>query len=124
MDPSWCYLCVVDDFGVDTQVLWGVALDEDLADLERSKGPMTVDMAGYLRFLCEEFGLFFDPTFTQGEAAMVIRSFFVEPATASQQRTLSHLEGRAGDEGAADLTYGAARLKIRRLVALRGLRSA
>ena len=124
LDPTWCYLCRVEDFGVDPQVLWGVALDGDLSDLERSGAPMSGQMAGYLRFLAGEFELGFDPTFTQGEAATVIASFLIEPATASQLQTLGALSGGDGDQVEPDLTYAGARLRIRRTVALRGLRSA
>ena len=120
MESEWCYLCRVDDFGVDPQILWGIALDEDLSDLRSDPGPMTSEVAGYLRFLCVEMGLGFDPTFTQRQAALVIDSFLVDPATSNQRETLAHLGAGEAD----DLGYGAARTKIRRLVALRGLRSA
>jgi hypothetical protein len=120
MESAWCYLCRVDDFGIDPQILWGIALDEDLPDLRSIKGPMAPDVAGYLRFLCDEMSLQFDPTFTQGQAAIVIESFLLDPATANQHETLAHLGAGEAD----DLGYGAARTKIRRLVALRGLRSA
>ena len=120
MESEWCYLCGVDDFGVDPQILWGIALDDHLSDLRSDPGPMTPDVGGYLRFLCKEMGLQFDPTFTQGQAAIVIDSFLLDPATANQRETLAHLGAGEAD----DLAYGAARTKIRRLVALRGLRSA
>lgn len=120
MEPAWCYLCRVDTYGVDPQILWGIALDDDLPDLPTTTGPMTPDIAGYMRFLCDEMDLRFDPTFTQREAVLVIGSFLRDPATPSQLQTLEHL--RVSDAG--DLTYGVARTKIRRLVALRGLRSA
>ena len=81
---------------------------------------MSADVADYLRFLCEEMGLQFDPTFTQRQAALVIESFLLDPATPNQQETLAHL----GIGETDDLGYAAARTKIRRLVALRGLRSA
>src|SRR4029077_4645859 len=77
MESEWCYLCGVDDFGVDPQILWGIALDDRLSDLRSHPGPMTPDVAGYLRFLCEEMGLHFDPTFTQRQAAIVIDSFLL-----------------------------------------------
>jgi hypothetical protein len=124
MDDAWCYLCRMDTLGVDPQVLWGIALDDDLGPLERSDAPMTEEIAGYLRFLCAEFGLPFDPTFTQGEAATVIGSFLAEPASETQDLTLTWLADRAGAPIEPGLTYAAARTKIRRMVALRGLRSA
>jgi hypothetical protein len=120
MDPTWCYLCRVEDVNVDPQILWGIALDDDLTELQAERGPMTPDVAGYMRFLCEEMGLRFDPTFTQHEAALVIESFLRDPATASQVQTLEHL----GSPDTDGLTYGEARSKIRRQIALRGLRSA
>ena len=120
MDPTWCYLCRVEGVDVDPQILWGIALDEDLADLQAEHGPMTPDVAGYMRFLCEEMELHFDPTFTQHEAALVIGSFLGDPATARQVQTLEHL----GSTDMGDLKYGEARSKIRRQIALRGLRSA
>lgn len=120
METTWCYLCRVEGVDVDPQVLWGIALDEDLAGLQAEGGPMTPDVAGYMRFLCEEMGLHFDPTFTQHEAALVIGSFLRDPATASQVQTLEHL-GIAETDG---LTYREARSRIRRQIALRGLRSA
>jgi len=120
MDTTWCYLCRVEGVDVDPQILWGIALDEYLKDLQGEGGPMTPDVAGYLRFLCEEMALHFDPTFTQHEAALVIESFLTDPATRGQMRTLEHL----GVVVADGLTYTDARLKIRRQIALRGLRSA
>jgi hypothetical protein len=124
MDQTWCYLCRVDAFGVDPQVLWGIALDEDLAEEVREDGPMIPALAGYLRFLCEDLGLRFDSTFTQGEAARVIPSLLSDPASESQERTLAWLCERAGAPVESAPVYGDARTKIRRLVALRGLRSA
>ena len=124
MDPAWCYLCRVDRAGVDPQVLWGIALDEELADLAAERGPMSPAISGYLRFLCEEFDLTLDPTFTQGEAARVIPSLLADPATDRQNQTIAGLSARARGPAATDLTYAAARTTIRRLVALQGLRSA
>jgi hypothetical protein len=120
MDAAWCYLCRVDDYGVDPRVLWGLALDEDLEALQERPGPMTEDLAGYLRFFCAEFGFGYDDTFNQQEAATVIDGFLGDAATASQRQTIEALGGGALDA----LTYGEARTKIRRMVALRGLRSA
>lgn len=122
MDLAWCYLCRVDRYGVAPQVLWGI-IDDELADEARDPGPMVPELEGYLRFLCDELDLRFDPTFTQGEAARVIPSLLTDPATESQERTLEWLGARGG--GAPEVTsYGDARSKIRRLVALRGLRTA
>ncbi len=121
LDPAWCYLCHVDGYGVDAQVLWGLALDEDLDELARRPGPMGEDLAGYLRFFCEEFRFGFDETFTQPEAATVISGFLADGATASQRRTISSLGGTPADD---DLSYAEARTKIRRMIALRGLRTA
>ena len=122
MDAAWCYLCRIDGYGVESQVLWGI-LDDELADEARDRGPMVPELEGYLRFLCEELDLRFDPTFTQGEAARVIPSLLTDPASDSQERTLATL-GEPIAEGAAVITYGDARSKIRRLIALRGLRTA
>ena len=120
MDSTWCYLCRIEAVDVDPQILWGIALDEDLAELRAERGPMAPDLAGYMRFLCAEMGLGFDPTFTQHEAVLVIQSFLGDPATASQVQTLEALGLPEGDA----LTYADARTKIRRQIALRGLRSA
>lgn len=121
MDAAWCYLCRIDAYDVDPQVLWGLALDDDLELLEDTPGPMDEDLAGYLRFFCDEFNFGYDPTFTQQEAAVVIGGFLVDTATDSQRRTIAAL---AGAEETGGLTYAEARIKIRRMVALRGLRSA
>jgi hypothetical protein len=121
MDAAWCYLCHVDGFGVDPQILWGLALDEDLYELAARPGSMDEDLTGYLRFFCAEFGFGFDETFTQQEAATVIIGFLADGATASQLQTIASLSGAGTDDG---MTYAEARTKIRRMVALRGLRSA
>ncbi len=120
MDPTWCYLCRVDGVGTDPQILWGIALDDDLTDLQADRGPMSADVADYLRFLSREMGLGFDPTFTQRQATLVIESFLLDPATPDQLQTLTHL-GIGDTDG---LSYAAARTRIRRTIALRGLRSA
>src|SRR5262245_27922049 len=120
MDASWCYLCRIDGYGVEPQVLWGI-LDDELADERRDTGPMVPELEGYLRFLCDELDLSFDPTFTQGEAARVIPSLLTDPANDGQGRTLAAL---GEDVGVEAPTYGDARSKIRRLIALRGMRSA
>jgi hypothetical protein len=82
---------------------------------------MDEDLAGYLRFFCDEFNFRYDPTFTQQEAAVVIGGFLVDTASDSQRRTI---EALAGSDETASLTYAGARTKIRRMIALRGLRSA
>jgi hypothetical protein len=121
MDAAWCYLCRVDNEGTDPHVLWGLAFDDDLELLETSPDPMTPEMAGYLRFLCDELHMRYDDTFTHGEAAMVIQGLLTDPASDSQRRTLIAL----GADGTAEtLSYGQARTTIRRMIALRGLRSA
>ena len=121
MDAAWCYLCRVDDEGTDPHVLWGLAFDDDLEILETAAGPMSPEMAGYLRFLCDELHMRYDDTFTQGEAALVIQGLLTDPATDSQRRTIAAL----GGDGTADtMTYGQARTTVRRMIALRGLRSA
>jgi hypothetical protein len=121
MDAAWCYLCRVDNEGTDPHVLWGLAFDDDLELLETSTAAMSPDMAGYLRFLCEELHVRYDETFTHGEAALVIQGLLTDPASDGQRRTLIAL----GGDGTADtLSYGQARTNIRRTIALRGLRSA
>lgn len=121
MDAAWCYLCHVDGYGVDPQVLWGLALDDDLEELADRPGPMSEDLAGYLRFFCEEFNFGYDETFTQQEAATVIAGFLADVPTQRQRQTIAALDGSANVE---DMTYAEARTKIRRMIALRGLRSA
>lgn len=123
MESAWCYLCHVDGYGVDPQIPWGLALDDDLDDLQRSAAPMDEALSAYLRFFCDEFGFGYDETFTTQEAAVVIDGFLADGPTETQRRTIAAL----ADQGAADdpdLTYGTARTMIRRMVALRGLRSA
>jgi len=121
MDAAWCYLCRVDNAGTDPHVLWGLAFDEDLELFETSSDAMSAEMAGYLGFLCDELHMRYDDTFTHGEAAMVIQGLLTDPASDSQRRTL----GALGGDGTADtLSYGQARTTIRRMIALRGLRSA
>jgi hypothetical protein len=121
MDAAWCYLCRVDNEGTDPHVLWGLAFDDDLELLETSPDPMSPEMAGYLRFLCDELAMRYDETFTHGEAAMVIQGLLTDPASDGQRRTLIAL---GGDGTVEPLSYGEARTKIRRAIALRGLRSA
>jgi hypothetical protein len=122
MDAAWCYLCRIDRYGIDPQILWGI-LDDELADEAHDTGPMVSELEGYLRFLCDELDLRFDPTFTQGEAARVIPSLLTDPATESQAHTLERLGEQGGDVQTVT-SYGDARSKIRRLIALRGLRTA
>jgi hypothetical protein len=106
---------------VDPRVLWGLALDDDLEDLSEEPGPMSEDLAGYLRFFCDEYNFGFDDTFTQAEAATVIAGFLVDAPTQRQRLTIEALDGGATVDG---MTYADARTKIRRAIALRGLRSA
>jgi hypothetical protein len=123
MDPAWCYLCRVDGFGVDPRLLWGIAVDDELEDRRSSEAPMSLELHGYLRFLGEEFGEAFDPTLSEGESAIVIGSYLSEPATEPQRTTLAWLAERCGIAVEEGLSYGVARMKIRRMVAMRGLRS-
>jgi hypothetical protein len=121
MDVAWCYLCRVDNEETDPHVLWGLAFDDDLELLETSTDTMTPEMSGYLRFLCDELHMRYDDTFTHGEAAMVIQGLLTDPATESQRLTLKALDGDGADD---TLSYGRACTNIRRMIALRGLRSA
>ncbi len=125
MDPSWCYLCRIDNSGVDAHTAWG--LDDDDAptidSFEAFIDPMSTTQARYVAFLCGEFGVTFDPTLNEGEGAVIVISFLDEPMTASQTQTLEWLVEHGGGAVDAHLTYGEARARIRRLVALRGLKS-
>jgi hypothetical protein len=126
MEPTWCYICRIEASGVDPQVAWGLE-DGDgpgVDDYETYTEPMSASRVRYLRFLCEEFGVTFDDTRNEGEAAVVTISFLEEPMTRSQARTLGWFADHGSGTSDASLTYGEARQKIRRLVALRGLRSA
>jgi hypothetical protein len=123
MEAERCYRCRLERSGEDPRAVWGLDTAEHAEDLALS-GPMTPDQAGELRFLCAEFGEAFDPTLTEGEAAIVVSTFLDEPMSDAQAATLAWLSERAGAEAPTDLTYGKARSAIRRLVALRGLRSA
>jgi hypothetical protein len=125
MDPSWCYLCRVEGSGADPRAAWGLDVwDASTLPWERRIEPMTPAQAGYLKFLCREFGTDFDATLSEGETDVVIESFLDEPMNESQVRTLEWLSAQAAKPFDAGLTYGAARSEIRKLVALRGLRSA
>lgn len=121
MDAAWCYLCRVDNEGTDPHVLWGLEFDDDLELLETSPDAMSPEMAGYLRFLCDELHMRYDDTFTHGEAAMVIQGLLTDPASENQRLTLTAL---GANTSAETLSYGQARTNIRRMIALRGLRSA
>jgi len=125
MDPSWCYLCRIDGSGVDAHTAWG--LDDGDAptidSFEAFTDPMSATQARYVAFLCGEFGVTFDPTLNEGEGAVIVISFLEEPMTASQTQTLGWLVEHGGGTVDAQLTYGEARARIRRLVALRGLKS-
>jgi hypothetical protein len=125
MDSVWCYLCRVETRAEDPRSAWGLSdwSDEELDLWEDATGPMPPEQAAYLRFLCEEFKVGFDPTFTEGEAALVIDSFLKEAPSASQMRTLDTLARRTGEELGVGLSYATARAAIRRLVALQGLRA-
>lgn len=123
MDRSWCYPCRIENGGVSARAGWGLDTAEHSPDA-RHGGPMASDQAEELRFLCAEFGADFDPTLTEGEAAIVIHSFLDEPLSEAQERSLGWLSERVGSELEPGLTYGKARSAIRRFIALRGLRSA
>lgn len=125
MGPAWCYLCRVDGSGLDPRTAWGLDLTGDEGSTWGSRvGRMAPMQAEYLQFLCEEFGEAFDSTLSEDEAAIVIDDVAHEPMSESQARTLAWLCERAGEETPNELTYGEARAQIRRLVAVRGVRSA
>lgn len=124
MEPLWCYLCRIEASGVDPIAAWGLDAIDDVEDPALYPGPMRPGQSAYLRFLCDEFHEVFDATLSEGQAAFVIESFLDEPMDESQARTLGWLGERAGSPAEDGLTYGQARTKIRRLVALRGLKSA
>lgn len=123
MDPGWCYPCRIEGSGVPAHAAWGL----DTADHDPDPGlagPQCPDQEHELRFLCTEFGAEFDGALTEGEAAIVIRSFLDEAPTDHQARTLAWLCERMGSPLETGLTYGKARSAIRRFIAVRGLRSA
>jgi hypothetical protein len=124
MEQEWCYLCRIDGSGADPRAAWGLDAWDDEREPEDRTGPMSLARVGYLRFLCEEFGERFDPSLTDGESQLVLESFLEEPMSDSQARTLFFLSQLVGQEPATGLTYGQARSTIRRLVAIRGLKSA
>jgi hypothetical protein len=124
MEPAWCFLCRIERSGVDPRVAWSLTARDDEGDPEDRPGPMSLAQASYLRFLCDEFEETFDPSLTDGQAAIVVASFLHEPMTEAQARTLFCLSQAVGVEAQTGLTYGQARSKIRSLVAIRGLKSA
>ena len=124
MDIGWCYLCRLERSGVDPRTAWGLDVLDDEGDPLLRTGPMQPRQEGFLRFLCHEFATAFDDTLSEGEATLVVESFLDEPMSDEQARTLAWLATQAGVTVDEDLTYGQARTQIRRLVALRGLRSA
>src|SRR5437867_1561230 len=106
MDLVWCYLCRVEHSGADPRAAWGLDVwDASPLPWERRIEPMTRSQAGYLRFLCAEFGNQFDETLTEGETDVVIESFLDEPMSDSQARTLSFLSTQAGRPFDTGLTY-------------------
>jgi hypothetical protein len=124
LDAAWCYLCRIDASGVPSPVAWGLNDPDWIDDAGILPGPMHPDRSGYLRFLASENDEGFDETLTEGESVLLIESYLGEAMTPSQLETLRALAADASlplDEG---LTYGQARMTIRRLVALRGLRTA
>ena len=125
MEPAWCYLCRVETSGADPRSAWGLDLEDSPGGAwELRRNPMTDGQSSYLRFLCTEFDEVFDPSLTEGEASVVIESFMGEPMSHEQTRTLAWLCEHSGAEMDPDLPYGKARAEIRRLAALRALRSA
>jgi hypothetical protein len=124
MEPDWCYLCRIESSGTDPRAAWGLDAWDDEGDPDDRIGPMSAPRAGYLRFLCSEFGDTFDATLTDGESSIVLDSFLAEPMSEPQARTLFFLSQLVGADVETELTYGQARSKIRRLVAHRGLKSA
>ena len=124
MEPAWCYLCLVESSGVDPRAAWGLDTADHEPDPDEAPGPMHPDQAAELRFLCAEFRYAFSTDLSEGQAAMLVHSFLDEPMSEPQERTLAWLSERAGAPMEPGLTYGRARSAIRRLVALKGLRSA
>jgi hypothetical protein len=124
MDADWCYLCRIERSGVDPRAAWGLDVIDDDGDPLLRTGPMLPGQERFLRFLCEEFSEGFDDTLNQGEAAVIVASFLDEPTSQSQARTLAWLSEHTGIPADDGLSYGQARTEIRRLVAIRGLKSA
>ncbi len=127
MDLAWCYLCLIESRGHDPRAAWGLdaveARETLVEDWEALDDPMTEPQAEYLRHLCEDFGYGFDPTLTEGEADVLIESFLDEPMNEQQRHTLEWLADKTGTRVDPRSSYGQARATIRRLVALRALRS-
>jgi len=123
MDAEWCYLCRIERSGVDPHAAWGLDTDDDRDPLLRT-GLMLPGQERFLRFLCDEFAEGFDDTLNEGEAAIIVESFLDEPMSEVQARTLAWLSEHAGMPADDRLSYGQARTEIRRLVAIRGLKSA
>lgn len=123
MDPAWCYPCRIEGSEVPASAGWGLDTVDHEPDA-RFDGPPCRSQQQELRFLCAEFDAEFDGSLTEGETAIVIHSFLDESLSEQQERTLDWLCGRLGSPVESGLTYGKARSTIRRLVALRGLRSA
>ncbi|MGZ4149507.1 MAG: hypothetical protein ACXVQJ_05670 [Actinomycetota bacterium] len=124
LDAAWCYLCRIDGSGVPARVAWGLDDPDWIDDPSQLPGPMDPDRAAYLRFLSGEYAEAFDETLTEGESVLLIESYLDERMTASQLVTLRELAAHASVAADEGLSYGQARYAIRRLVALRGLRSA
>jgi hypothetical protein len=123
MEAAWCYLCRIDASGADSHTAWG--LDAfDPPDVPDDDGGMTEAQSGHLRFLCQEFGAPFDASLSREHAALEIANLIAHPMPDSQARTLAWLSERQGTPVDPTLTYSQARTAIRRLVALRGLKSA
>ena len=137
MEAAWCYLCRIDASGVDSHTAWGLdAFDPpDVPDDEghdgggndggsHESGGMTEAQSAHLRFLCQEFGAAFDASLSREHAALEIANLIAHPMPEPQARTLAWLSERQGTPVDPTLTYGQARTAIRRLIALRGLKSA
>jgi hypothetical protein len=123
METPWCYLCRIDASGADSQTAWG--LDAfDAPDVPDDEGRMTDDQSGHLRFLCQEFGASFHPSLNQEQAALEIANLIARPMPESQAKTLAWLSERQATPLDPTLTYGQARTAIRKLIALKGLKSA
>ena len=125
MDAAWCFLCRIDQSGVDPRAAWGLdAFDGPLDEAGDPTDPMTDQQERHLRFLCEEFGVPFGDPLTRREAALALHRFAQGPMPETQKKTLAWLSERQGTSVDLAQTYGQARTTIRRLVALRGLKSA
>lgn len=124
MDLAWCYVCRIESSGVDPRAAWGLDEPGDDPGLVLRSGPMTTSQGAELRFLCEEFGFAFDEGLTEAETAVVIAGFRDDVPTESQRSTLAWLAEHTGEASDGGSTYGQARTRIRRLVALKGLKSA